>query len=74
MTQTAPVLGRVPDFAALLRSGEDASLSAALRKSEGTGRPLGSSDFLDRVETLLGRDPEPGKRGLKAKADGDAGS
>jgi len=67
ITQTAPVLERVPDFAALLRLGEDEGLSAALRRSESTGRPLGSSAFLDRVEAVLGRDPKPGKRGPKAK-------
>ena len=67
ITDTAPVLERVPDFAALLRSGEDMSLSEALRRSESTGRPLGSSAFLDRVEALLGRDPKPSKRGPRPK-------
>jgi len=69
LTETAPVLERVPDYAALLCSGEDQSLTAALRKSEMTGRPLGSSDFLDRAETILGRSPRPGKRGPKVKAE-----
>lgn len=67
ITDTAPVLERVPDFAALIRSGEDAALSKALRKSESTGRPLGDSNFLDRVEAMLGRDARPAKRGPKAK-------
>jgi putative transposase len=66
ITYTAPVLERVPDFAVLIRSGEDAALSTALRKSECTGRPLGDSKFLDRVEAMLGRDARPGKRGPKA--------
>jgi putative transposase len=61
------VLERVPDFAALLRTGEDEALSDALRKAESIGRPRGDSAFLDRVEALLGRDPKPGKRGPKAK-------
>jgi putative transposase len=69
ITDTAPVLERAPDFAALLRSGENEELSRALRQSEGTGRPLGSSRFLDRVEAVLGRNPRPGKRGPKPKAD-----
>ena len=68
ITETEPVISRVPDFAALLRSGEDAELSSALRRSETIGRPLGSSQFLDRVETILGRNPKPGKRGPKARA------
>ena len=67
ITDTAPVLDRAPEFATLLRSGEDADLSEALRRSESTGRPLGSSAFLDRVETLLGRDPKPAKRGPKTR-------
>ena len=69
ITDTAPVLSRVPDFAALLRSGEHTELSSALRRSETIGRPLGSSEFLDRVETILGRDPKPGKRGRKGKVN-----
>ena len=67
ITDTAPVLGRVPDFAALLQTGEDASLSEALRRAESVGRPLGDSSFLDRVEAMLGRNPKPGKRGPKPK-------
>lgn len=67
LTETAPVRDRVPDFAVLLRSGEDAALSDALRKSEGVGRPLGTSAFLDRIEVILGRNPKPGKRGPKPK-------
>lgn len=63
LTETAPVLDRVPDFAAQLKSDEDADLTGALRKSESTGRPLGSSAFLDRVEATLGRNPKPEKRG-----------
>ena len=68
ITDTAPVLSRVPDFGALLRSGEDAELSSALRRSETIGRPLGTGAFLDSVETILGRDPKPGKRGPKGRA------
>ena len=39
ITETGPVLARVPDFAALLRSAEDEDLTKALRQSETTGRP-----------------------------------
>ena len=69
LTDTAPVRERVPDFAALLRGGEDESIYASLRRSESTGRPLGDSGFLDRVAAILGRDPKPGKRGPKARDD-----
>ena len=67
ITDTAPVLERVPDFPALLETGEDASLSQALRRAEIVGRPLGDSAFLDRVEATLGRDPKPRKRGPRVK-------
>lgn len=67
LTDTAQVLERVPDFAALVQSGEDAALSTLLRRSESTSRPLGDAAFLDHVEAMLGRDPRPGKRGPKAK-------
>ena len=63
ITQTAPVLERVPDFAALLQSGKEEDLSLALRRAESIGRPLGDSAFLDRVEAILGRSPKPGKPG-----------
>ena len=67
ITETGPVLARVPDFAALLRSAEDEDLTKALRQSETTGRPLGDSVFLDRVEAVLGRSAKPGKRGPKTR-------
>lgn len=62
ITATDPVLERVPDFAALLETGEDAGRSSSLRRAESVGRPLGSSAFLDRVEAVLGRNPKPRKR------------
>jgi putative transposase len=65
LTETQPVLDRVPDFAALLCSGADEALSTSLRRAESIGRPLGDSAFLDRVAAILGRDPTPSKRGRK---------
>ena len=67
ITDVAPVLDRVPDFAGMLAAGEDEDMSVALRRSESTGRPLGSSAFLDRAEEVLGRNPRPGRRGPKPK-------
>lgn len=65
ITDTGPVLERVPDYSALLRAGEDEALSMALRRSESIGRPLGSESFLTHVQALIGHDPRPGKRGPK---------
>jgi len=69
ITQTAPVLERVPDFAAVLRAGEDEAATKALRQSESTGRPAGSPRFLAEVEASLGRDPRPAKRGRRPRAN-----
>jgi len=63
LTATGPVLERVPDFAGLLRAGEDEERTIALRRGESIGRPLGDAGFMDRIEAALGRDPRPGKRG-----------
>jgi len=69
ITDASPVLARAPDFAALLRSGEDADLSQSLRRAENIGSPLGDGAFLDRVEAMLGRDPKPRKRGPQGTAN-----
>lgn len=69
LTDTAPVLARAPDFAALLRGGEDGALSEALRRTETIGRPLGGEAFLDRVKRELGQDARAGKQGPKARGE-----
>ncbi|GAB4141877.1 MAG: transposase [Sphingomonadales bacterium] len=63
LTAIGPVLDRVGDVAAFLREGEDEAMSAALRRAESVGRPLGDQAFMARVKTLLGRDPTPRARG-----------
>jgi hypothetical protein len=46
----------VGNFGALLQCGQgDDARFAALRDSEGTGRPLGNADFIAGLEQLLGR-------------------
>jgi putative transposase len=63
LTDTAPVLERVGDFAGLLRVGEDDMLSAVIRRAETIGRPLGDEAFMAHIEAVSGRDMRPGKRG-----------
>jgi putative transposase len=63
LTETAPVLDRVENFAALLRAGEGTELSAALRMAESIGRPLGDAAFLSNVAKQTGRDPTPRRPG-----------
>jgi putative transposase len=48
-------------------AAEDATLSQALRRAETIGRPLGDEAFLGQVQAIAGRDPEPRKRGPRAK-------
>lgn len=49
-----PVLERAPRFAELLAERGDAGF-AALRRSEGSGRPRGNAEFIAGLERLLGR-------------------
>jgi putative transposase len=67
LTEPAPVLGRVGDFAGLLRVGEDEILSAVIRRAETVGRPLGDDAFMAHIKALSGRDMRPGKRGPRQR-------
>lgn len=66
LTDTGPVLERVPHFNALLRSGERASPTpcAAPKASAARSAP---SEFLDRIDAILECDPKPRKRRPKQK-------
>jgi putative transposase len=49
-----PVLDRVSCFADLLLEDRDEAF-AALRRAEGTGRPVGTAEFVTGLERVLGR-------------------
>jgi putative transposase len=49
-----PVLDRIPHFVELLRTTDDPDF-ADLRLAEGSGRPLGTAEFVTGLERLLGR-------------------
>ena len=49
-----PVLDRTPSFADLLQGDRDEAFTT-LRRSEGTGRPVGAAEFVSGLERLLGR-------------------
>jgi putative transposase len=56
LVAVAPVLSRVPDFAALVAPDTDDERSfASIRAAEGTGRPLGNPQFIEDLERILGR-------------------
>ena len=50
-----PVLDRVRDFAKLIADQNNDDSFAALRAAEQTGRPLGTKDFVEGLEHVLGR-------------------
>jgi putative transposase len=49
-----PVLDRIPHFAEFLSTTEDQDFGD-LRLAEGSGRPVGTADFVTGLERLLGR-------------------
>lgn len=68
LVNVSPILERYGDFAALLEdSTDDEARFKRLRQSETTGRPLGSDEWMDRLERLIGKTLKPQKRGPKKK-------
>ena len=61
------MLARVPDCTEYLAVTPDETSVEALRKSERTGRPVGSEQFVETLEESLGRRLKPGKRGRPRK-------
>ncbi len=57
------MLTREPDWAGLLDTGLDDKALDSLRMHARTGRPLGGGDWLETLETTLGRRLRPGKPG-----------
>jgi len=72
LVTVAPLLERYGDFKALLDqpSEVDDAGWAELRKSESTGRPVGSERWLAELEQRTGRRLRPGKRGPKKSRAG----
>ena len=69
LASVAPVLAMAPRFADLLAAptGEDQPLES-FEPRGANGRPLGGPEFLARIERMLGRAVQPGRRGRKPKA------
>jgi putative transposase len=68
LVTVAPVLERYGRFADFLGdAGADEAEWKALRMSETSGRPLGSSTWLGELEEKTGRTLKPRKRGPKPK-------
>jgi putative transposase len=69
LVTAAPLLDLVGDWAGFLAEGLEADALDAIRRSERTGRPLGSARFLKRLETKLGRILVKQKPGPKPQND-----
>ena len=57
LVTVAPLLERLGDVTALIDTGPEEAALAHLRAAEATGRPLGSDDFVTRLEDLMQRRP-----------------
>jgi putative transposase len=68
LVKVAPVLARISDVAAYLAEPHDMSRSFSLiRQAETTGRPLGSSSWIEQLEHQSGRMLAARKRGPKPR-------
>jgi len=61
----------IPDWRAFLATEPDDETLERIRKHENTGRPLGSEQFVKRLEADTGRDLKLMKRGKKVYQDYD---
>ena len=71
LVRVRPLLDLVPDWARYLASQDTDRIADQFHRHARTGRPLGSEDFIERIEARLGRVLRPQKPGPKAKS-GDA--
>ncbi len=67
LVQVAPVLERYGNFAKFLAQPLDETLTKQLRQSETIGRPVGTDQWLKKLEKQTGRPLRPQKRGPKKR-------
>lgn len=67
LVKTAPLLSMVNDWRALLDSVLSEEEIRDLRQHGRTGYPLGSSSFIERLESIVGRALRPKKGGRPGK-------
>ena len=73
LVTVAPLLERLGHVTALVDTEPEAVALARLRAAETIGRPLGSDEFVTRLEGLVQRHLRRQKAGRKAKTPTDAG-
>lgn len=67
LVKVAPLLSMMPDWESFLAEPDEKGFAEALGSHSRTGRPLGSQDFIEKLEQALGRRLRPGKPGPKKK-------
>ncbi len=67
LVTVAPLLSLVPDWAGFLAAGLEAEALDTLRGHERTGRPLGDTAFIERLERQLDRPLAKRRPGPKVK-------
>ena len=67
LCRVAPLLERIPDFAALLAGAGDIDAERRLERAATIGRPLGSAAWLRALEARLGRTLAPRRPGPKPR-------
>ena len=71
VVKVAPALERIPDFGTFLADAFDETTSyAALRKAETIGRPVGSAEWIAKMEDHSGLKLAPAKRGRRPSKAG----
>lgn len=68
LTDVGALGAHVEDWGRFLGEGLDEATLEAIRRGERTGRPLGSREFIERLEGSTGRALAPRKPGRKPKA------
>jgi len=69
LTRASATRERISDFAALLADAEDEEATQRLRRAESIGRPIGSAEFLQRLEESYARKLKPAKRGRRPRSE-----
>lgn len=68
LVKVTPLLEIVSDWRKFLSAGVSKEEMAAIRRHERTGRPLGSQDFIEKLEKEIRRVLRPRKAGRKRKS------
>jgi putative transposase len=71
LVSVAPLLECFGDWTEFLAGGLSDNEAGLLRRHSRNGRPLGSDEFVSRLESLLDRILKPKKRGRKRKQSGN---